>query len=572
MGRKPVLTPALIVIVGLLTISPVLMLVAGSFSEGLGTLGTFTLAKYIDAYTDPALAEILWNTAVFTLGSAAFATLLALFLSYVNTRTDIPFKFFFGIISIIPMMIPHILFATSWVLLLNPSNGILNRSLMDLFGLESAPIDIYTLKGMILVEGLLDMPVSYLIIAPAMRSFDVALEESSNVCGAGTFRTLTRVTLPVLRPAILASVILVVVRCLASFAVPSVIGMPGRIYVLATHIYRITSTGFSADYGKAAAVGMSALAASILLIYLYRYLTRESERYVTVSGRGFKPALIELKGSRYPVMGVVGLLSFVLIVLPVAVLFYTSLIPYVMTPGARAFSLMSWKNWIDVLHDPVSLLSLKNSLLLGLVGATLGVILSVLVSYVIVKVRTTASGILESLSFLSFSFPGIVIGVGFMWFFVRTPLYSTLWALLIGYVATYLPYGIRPLSSAFVQIHSHLEESSKVCGAGPFMTMRRIVAPLLVPGIISAWILLATMFVRELTLSVVLSRPGSEVLAVQILKFSEDGMWGKLSALGIMMIFLSSAMVAAATILGKALTGKGGAVRAAADPAHPPAA
>jgi iron(III) transport system permease protein len=169
-------------------------------------------------------------------------------------------------------------------------------------------------------------------------------------------------------------------------------------------------------------------------------------------------------------------------------------------------------------------------------------------------VRSAASGILESLSFLSFSFPGIVIGVGFMGFFVRTPLYATLWALLIGYIAAYLPYGIRPLSSAFVQIHSHLEESSKVCGAGPFTTLRRIVIPLLIPGIVSGWILMASMFLRELTLSVVLSRPGTEVLAVQILRFAEDGLWGRLSALGIIMILISSALVAAASLIGKKLT------------------
>ncbi len=553
MRIKPPLTPTLIVIVGLLTISPVLMLAVGSFSEGFGTFGNFTVDKYVEAYTDPELIAVLWNTLIFTLGSAAVATLLALFLSYTNTRTNIPFKFFFGIISIVPMMIPHILFAVSWVLLLNPSNGILNRVMMDLFGLDSAPFNIYSLPGMILVEGLLDLPIAYLIIAPAMSAFDVSLEESSKVCGASALRTLTRVTLPVLRPAILASVILVIVRCLASFAVPSVIGMPGRIYVLATHIYRIISTGFAADYGKAAAVGMSALAASILLIYLYRYLTSESGKYVTISGRGFKPALIDLKNSKVPLLGVVGLLSFVLIVLPVLVLFYTSMLPYVMVPTAKAFSQMGWKNWTDVLRDPISVLALRNSLTLGLVGATLGVILSIFVSYVIVKVRTTASGILESLSFLSFSFPGIVIGVGFMWFFVRTPLYATVWALLIGYIATYLPYGIRPLSSAFVQIHSHLEESSRVCGANSFTTLRRIVIPLLVPGILAGWILMATMFVRELTLSVVLSRPGSEVLAVQILRFAEDGLWGRLSALGIIMIFLSSFLVIAASVLGRKL-------------------
>ena len=171
-------------------------------------------------------------------------------------------------------------------------------------------------------------------------------------------------------------------------------------------------------------------------------------------------------------------------------------------------------------------------------------------AYVIVKVRSHVSGILESLSFLSFSFPGIVIGVGFMWFFVRPPLYATIWALLIGYIATYLPYGVRPLASAFIRVHSHLEEPSQVCGAGPFTTMRRIVIPLLIPGIVSGWILMATMFVRELTLSVVLSRPDTEVLAVQIFRFAEDGLWGQLSALGIIMIFISTGLVIQTTLLG----------------------
>jgi len=194
------------------------------------------------------------------------------------------------------------------------------------------------------------------------------------------------------------------------------------------------------------------------------------------------------------------------------------------------------------------LLALKNSLFLGITGATLGVTLSVFVAYTIVKIRTHASGVLETLAFLSFSFPGIVIGVGFMWFFVRTPLYATIWALLIGYIATYLPYGVRPLTSAFIQVHSNLEESSKVCGAGSLTTMRRIIIPLLIPGIVSGWILMASMFIRELSLAVVLSRPGTEVLAVQILRFAEDGLWGQLSALGIIMIFISTTLVILATL------------------------
>ncbi|MFA4968530.1 MAG: iron ABC transporter permease [Sulfuritalea sp.] len=544
------LTWLLIAIVGALTVCPVVMLVLGSFSEGLTAFGHFTVDKYVAAYTDPGFFEVMVNTAIFVLASSLLSTVLAIFLAYLNTRTDIPFKGLFGVISIVPMMIPHLLFAVSWALLLNPSNGLLNLGLKEAFALDSAPLNIYSMWGMILVEGLLDLPIAYLIIAPAMASFDVALEESSRVCGAGTWRTLLRITLPVLRPAILAAFILGVVRSLASFAVPSVIGMPGRVHVLATYLYEMIATGFATDYGKAAAVGMSVLVASVTLIIVYRALTAESEKFVTISSRGFRPSVIELGNARMPLFGLVALLSFVLIVLPVAVLIYTSLVPYSMVPSAKAFSMMSLKHWTDVLNDPISLLSLKNSLFLAVVGATLGVILSVFVAYVIVKVKTRAAGVLESLSYLSFSFPGIVIGVGFMWFFVQTPLYATIWALLLGYIATYLPYGIRPMSSAFIQIHSHLEESSLVCGASPLTTMRRIIVPLLIPGIVSGWILMASMFVRELTLSVVLSRPGTEVLAVQILRFSEDGLWGKLSALGIVMILISTTLVVMATLVG----------------------
>ncbi len=549
-GKHTKLTFLLIVIVGFLTVCPVVMLIFGSLSEGLTATGKFTLAKYISAYSDPAILEVIWNTVVFVVGSSITATVLALFLAYLNIRTNIPCKFIFGIISIIPMMIPHILFSVSWVLLLNPSNGILNLILKEIFSLDNAPFNIYSLPGMILVEGLLDLPIAYLIIAPAMAAFDASLEESSRVCGASTGKTIFRITLPVLRPAILAAFILCIIRGLASFAVPSVIGMPGRIYVLATHLYQMVSSGFAADYGKAASLGMSVLVASVILIYIYRYLTSAGEKYVTIAGRGYKPSIINLKRSRIPLFFILGILSFVLIVLPVVVLFYTSLVPYSMVPSARAFSMMGLKHWIDVLNDPISLLSLKNSLFLGVFGATIGVVLSIFVAYVIVKVRTRSAGLLESLSFLSFSFPGIVIGVGFMWFFVRTPLYATIWALLIGYIATYLPYGIRPLSSAFVQIHNHLEESSLVSGASYLTTLRRIVIPLLVPGIVSGWVLMATMFVRELSLSVVLSRPGTEVLAVQILRFSEDGLWGRLSALGIIMIGMSTLLVITVNLIG----------------------
>lgn len=544
------LARVLVLVVGALTIAPVAMLAFGSVSEGLDAFGRFTLAKYAAAYTDPALLAVLWNTLVFVLGSTLLATLLALVLAYLNTRTDIPFKFIFGVLAIVPMMIPHLLFSVAWALLLNPSNGLVNRALVDLLGLQGPLLNIYSLPGMIFVEGLLNMPIAYLIIAPAMASFDVSLEESSRVCGSSPWRTLLRITLPVLRPAILAAFVLGVVRALASYAVPRVLGTPGRVDVLATYLYEMVSTGFSPDWGRAAALGMSALATSIALVWVYRALTGESSRFVTVSSRGWRPSVVALGRMRLPLTAGVALLSLFIVVLPVLVLLYTSLVPYAMLPSAQAFAQMSLRHWAAVFDDPTSLLALRNSLVLAVAGATIGVLLSLLIAHVTVRQRSRAAGTLETLTFLSFSFPGIVIGIGFMWFFVRTPLYATLWALLIGYVATYLPYGVRPLASALVQVHTHLEESSLVCGASRAATLRRIVAPLLVPGIVSAWILMATMFLRELTLSVVLSRPGSEVLAVQILAYADDGLWGRLSALGMVMIAISTVLVVLAHAAG----------------------
>lgn len=542
--------PLLLILVGILAGTPVIMLLIGSLTKGLGAFGQFTIEKYIEAYSNPEIIWILLNTAIFILGTATFSTTLAYVLSYLSVRTDMPLKGLTKVLSVVPMMIPHILLAVGWMLLFNPSNGILNLAFRNLFHTKLTLFNIYSLPGMIFVEGLLDMPIAYLIISPAMASFDPSKEEASWVSGASNWYTLRKITLPILKPALLASFTLVLVRSLAAFAVPATIGMPGRVYVLSTYIYRLIAVGYATDYGKAAAVGLMILIVSTLFVYIYRRLTSASEKYVTVSGKGYRPVAIKLGKYRYLAAGLVGLLLLFLIVLPVLTLFYTSLLPYAMLPGAKAWSLASWKNWYEVLHDPISIRALKNSVFLGVVGATLGVALSVFIAYAIVRIRTKLSGLLENFTFLSYSFPGIVIGIGFMWAFVRTPLYATLAALLIGYIATYLPYGVRPLTSAFIQIHQELEESSRVCGAGFFGTLRRIVLPLVIPGVVSAWILMASMFLRELTLSVVLSRPGTEVLAVQILNFAADSLWGQVAALGMIMILISTTLVIIVSVIG----------------------
>ncbi len=536
-----ILTIALVAIVGVLTLAPAIMLVIGSFSQGLGAFGNFTFEKYIRVYTDARLYGVFWNTLLFTGGSAILATVLAFGLAYLNFRTDAPFRGLLHIIPILSMMVPHLAFATSWAILLNPTNGIINVFLRDTLGLPI--INIYSMPGMIFIEGLLELPVAYLVIAAAMRSFDTALEEASWISGGTTRRTMLKIILPMLQPALLAAIMLVIIRSLGAFAIPSVLGMPARIDVLTTYLYRMVTTGFLPDYGRAAAVGISVLATAIVLVVIYRYYTRAAERFVTIGGRGYKPQRVKLGPWRLPLGLVTLLVGGLLVVVPVLVLAYVSFIPYMMAPGPRAFSMFTLTHWQTILGDRLTTTAFYNSVFLALVGATIGIVLSTLASYIIVRVRNVGSAILEVFAFTSFAFPGLVLAIGFMWAFVRTGAYGTIWALLIAYVATYLPFGIRPLTSTFIQIGKDLEEASFISGAGFMRTLRRIVAPLAMPGIISGWTLMAVMFMRELDLSVILARPGTEVLSVLMYRAVHDAYWGKVATIGVIMIGLSTALI-----------------------------
>lgn len=535
------LTYFLVVVVGLLTLAPAVMLVFGSFSQGLGAFGDFTLSKYVRVYTDPRFYGVMVNTLIFTFGSAAIATALAFALAYLNFRTDTPFRGLLHVIPILSMMVPHLAFGTSWAILLNPTNGIVNVFLRDTLGL--GVLNIYSLPGMVFIEGLLELPVAYLVIAAAMRSFDTALEEASWISGGSTRRTMLKVILPMLRPALLASLMLVVIRSLGAFAIPSVLGIPARIDVLTTYVYRMVTTGFLPDYGRAAAVGISVLATAIVLVFIYRHYTSAAERFVSIGGRGYKPQRVKLGRWRYPLGGLTLLVGCLLVVIPVLVLAYVSVIPYMIAPGARAFSLLTLTHWQAVIGDRLTLQAFINSVFLALVGASLGIALSILSSYIVVRVRNFGSAFLETLAFTSFAFPGLILGIGFMWAFVRTSAYGTIWALLIAYVATYLPFGIRPLTSTFIQIGKDLEEASFISGAGFLRTLRRIVAPLAMPGVISGWTLMAVMFIRELDLSVILSRPGTEVLSVLMYRAVHDAYWGKVAVFGMIMIALSTTFI-----------------------------
>ncbi|MBI2347332.1 MAG: iron ABC transporter permease [Deltaproteobacteria bacterium] len=534
------------ILIAYLSLSPTLMLFYGSFlSEPLGVAGRFTLEHYLTAYSDPQTYQLLVNSFVFSGGSALLSTALALVLAWITVRTNAPFRKVFELTAIIPNIFPPVMLAVSWAVLLNPRVGLINLLLIEIFGFENAPLNIYSLWGMVYVEALITTPLAFLIISAGLYSMDPALEESARVAGSGNIQVAWRITFPIIRPAILAAATLSFVRAIESFDTPAIIALPARIEVFTTKIYRETIGAFPPNHNLAATYAVSLLAITMLFVFLYRRLTMRSERYVTVTGRGYRPTIIDLGKWRYPASVVAGLILFLIVVLPFLVMLYTSLVTYVHVPGKKTPGLLTLEHYWTNLSDPRTYRALKNSIFLAVVGATLCMILAAIVSYITAKTKTAGRGILEGLTFIPWAFPGTALAIGLLWTYVYIPLpiYGSIWILLIGYITRFLPYGLRSMTSTIVQIHDELQDASKACGAGFLATFRRVTLPLMRPGFIAGWIILATIYVREFSTSIFLYSPGSEPIGPLLYHFYVDGNLGPMCSLALVVSIVSVIMI-----------------------------
>ena len=556
--REPQL--AVVVFVGIviayLSLSPTLMLFYGSFrSKPLGVPSAeFTLAHYLQAYADPLTYQLLFNSFVFAAGSSILATVLAATLAWIAIRTNAPFRKFFELTAIIPNIFPPVMLAVSWTVLLSPRTGLINRLLMELFSLDNAPMNLYSLWGMIFVEALITTPLAFLIVSASLYSMDPALEESARVAGSSNVQIAWRITFPIIRPALLAAAMLNFVRAIESFDTPAIIALPARIEVFTTKIYREAVGAFPPNQNLAAAYGVSLLLITMLFVYFYRHLTQRSERYVTVTGRGYRPNIIDLGQWRYPAAALAGLILVLIVVLPFLVLIYVSFITYIHVPGAKTWELLTLDNYRGNLTDARTYRALKNSLFLAVGGATLCMLLAALTAWVTTKTKVAGRGIIEALTFIPWAFPGTALAIGLLWTYVYIPLpiYGTLWILLIGYITRFLPYGLRTMTSTIVQLHDDLPQASLACGAGFLTTFRRILLPLLRPGFIAGWIILATIFLREFSTSIFLYSPGAEPLGPLLYHFYVDGNLGPMCSLAIIVSIICILLIVIARRIGNA--------------------
>ena len=512
----------------------------------------FTLDNFRTAYLSADTARLLVNSVQFASGAAVLALCVGTGLAWMNERTNTPFKSLFFALTIMPLVIPGILFTVSWIMLASPKIGLLNLALQRLFDTDAVFVNIYSMSGMIWVDGLHYSPMAFLLMTAAFRSMDPSLEEQAAMSGASLFQTARRITLGLAWPAALASLLILFVRSIESFEVPALLGLPVGIHVYTSAIYQAIHE-YPSQIGLASAYAVTLLLLTSLGVYVQSRLAASGSRYSTVTGKGFRPRTIDLGSWRYLTAAIFIAYFAIIVLLPFLVLLWSSLQRFYSVPSWAALARVSLDSYRAVLDNPQFGETVRNSVVLAVGSAGAVMLLSAVISWIVVRTRVRGRWLLDNITSLPLVFPGLVLGLAIMvcYLTVDIGIYGTLWIMFIAYVTRFLPYGMRYNSTSMLQIHKELEESAAMSGASWSMTFRRIVLPLLQPGLLAGFIYVMIVSIRELASSILLYSPGTEVVSIMIWELWQNGQYVELSALGVMLIIALFCLVMLAQLLSR---------------------
>jgi iron(III) transport system permease protein len=540
---------------------PLAFLVLGSFSGerflGEIDLGALTLDNYRVVWGSPATHAVFANTLIFAFGAILVGVPLAIALAFLVERTNVPAKVPIYVGVTLSLAIPGMLHAMAYVLLLSPRIGFINRFLMDTFSLAAAPFNIYGLGGMVFVEGLRLVPTAFLMMLPLLRNMDPALEEAATTSGAGAFSVLRRVTMLVMLPGIVAVLIYQLVSALEVFEVPGIIGMPAGIYVFSSRIYAVLhSTSTLPDYGKANALAILYLIVGIAMTVVYLAVIGRAERFSIITGKGYRPRLFDLGRWRWAALALAVGYLLAALALPFLALAYTSFLPYLQVPSARALSSFSFVNYRKIIDADLIGTVIRNTLMMTAIAATLAVALSFVISIIVVRSRFRARALLDQLAFMPHAIPGMVMGLALLWVFLKIdvlglPIFGTIWSMALAFTITFIAYGTRTMNAAILQIHRDLEEAALLSGASVWRTARRVFVPLIMPAIVGLWLWSALQAVRTVSLPLMLYQgANNQVLSVMIWNMWTDGQIGQAGAVATMMILVLLALMILLRALG----------------------
>ena len=543
----------LLLLVGFLVLTPLGLMIFNSFQIARpGEPIVYGLDGWTKAFTTPGILKAMTNTFALGITRQAIALLIGAFFAWLIARTDMPMKgpleFFFWLSFFLPAL-PETM---GWILLLDPKYGLLNQALLAL-GVASQPLfNIYSFWGIIWAHLGGTVSVKVMLLAPAFRNLDAALEESSRISGASGWHTFFHIIVPIMMPAILVTTILGIIRSLEAFEIELLLGTPIGLQVYSTKIHELV-TWEPPQFPPAMALSTVFLAILLLLVALQRsYIGKKS--YTTVTGRGFSMRRTQLGRWRYPSFALVLVFALVITVIPTLLLLtgtFMKLFGFFNIADPWTF-----ENWRQTLQDPVLLRSLGNTLAIGTGSGLVGVLFYCLIAYVIVKTHYRGRWLLDFLSWLPWSIPGILLGVALLWTFLQTkiflPLYGTIYLLMIAMVIKSMPFGTQMIKSVLLQLGNDLEEASKVCGGTWLDTYRRVLLPLLFPALVTVGLVGFISAARDISTVVLLGSGKSRTLSLLMLDFAAGAEFEKATVVAVMVVGL----VVAAALIARAFGGQ----------------
>ena len=526
----------------LLGVSIGILLIIGPFMAGLvrslllwvADDPQVSLANFAWLFTDRRIQTAAINSLICGTGAMSISLVLGTSLAWIVSRTNVPGREIFKTLNLIPFFFSPYVGAIGWIFLVAPYSGLMQTTTATLFGGPIEGPNIYSLAGVIWILSLFYTPYVYLFVISPLQRMDAAFEDAARVHGAGFWTTVRLITLPLLQPGLLSAALIVFVTSAGLFDVPLALTATKGIRTMPTEVFALVR--YPSDLGRAAAFGIFITAVTVALT-LWQRAHLAKRRYEIVSGKGYKPRVIELRGTGKAIALTIEI-AFLLtsVVLPVLALVLVALSPLWTGKFNPANATLANFNYV-LFEYSLTRQAIFNSLFLAVTGATIGVMISGLQSYYLVRVRSVFKSFVDALLALPLGIPGIVLSLFFLIFAIRTPLYGTLAILLIAYLARFLPFATRTITAMLSAIHPELEESARANGASWGQTMRIILLPLLRPALIAAWIMLFIIFIRELGASILLYASGTETISIAMLLLSENSV-GYVAALALIQLVL----------------------------------
>jgi iron(III) transport system permease protein len=513
--------------------------------------GVLSLENYVKLFTDAGFGKVVLNTAMFALLTTALSLLLAVPMAIVVVRTKMPGGGILAAAMQWPFFISSLILGFGWIMMYGPS-GFVSVKIQQVLG--HVPWNLYSIPGMALTEAVALAPIVYTFCANALRQSDASLESAAQVCGAGPLRIIFSVILPMLRPPIVYSSILVISMSVETLSVPLLYGQPVNIQVFSTFLYRNGLQSINPDYGILGAASAVILVITISLVVLQAKLLKDSQRFVSVRGKVTRPRLLDLGWLKW--ISLVAIVIYVVMgaLLPILGLIFRSF-TRVFSPLQSPFKTITIDNYDRIFTYASYIQSIKNSLIVAGLGAVLVSILALLAVMVARRSSFRFSRAAEYLALAPQAMPGIIVGIGLFWAFAYLPFGSgqliqgTLWALIIGFGLRALPSGFGSLAPSVMQIAQELDNAARVAGADWVMTFGRILMRLLTPAFLGALVLTFVTMLKEYSPAVFLASAKSNVIGTTMLELWVQGNTGSVAALAAIQIAITAGFVAIAGLL-----------------------